>query len=103
MDDDGLVDPHPDDPDDDDGRHTMRLTERLRGGKRKQSQGEGLLQVTFFFFIILVIIFIIIIIIIIVVIIIVIITIITSNYDDYVNRTDTVVIFNFRMVVWKRW
>jgi len=42
MDDDGLVDPHPDDPDD--GRHTMRLTERLRGGKRKQSQGEGLLQ-----------------------------------------------------------
>jgi len=25
-------------------RHTMRLTERLRGGKRKQSQGEGLLQ-----------------------------------------------------------
>ena len=29
-------------------RHTMRLTERLRGGKRKQSQGEGLLQVPFF-------------------------------------------------------
>ena len=27
-------------------RHTMRLTEKLRGGKRKQSQGEGLLQVT---------------------------------------------------------
>ena len=27
-------------------RHTMRLTEKLRGGKRKQSQGEGLLQVS---------------------------------------------------------
>ena len=56
----------------------MRLTERLRGGKRKQSQGEGLLQVP-----LIIIAIAIVIIIFVIIILIIIIIIIRDYYDDY--------------------